>query len=99
MSISNPTTNGDGGPGCGHDLCLFERDCLVLQADAELQAARINRRHRARMGRCIAALLGLGEDEGRLLEVIGYSPDVGCRIAAAAMLVGALERLAAGRAA
>jgi hypothetical protein len=84
----------DDGPGCGHELCLFERDCLVLQAEADLQAARADREDRARMGRRLAARLGLGPDEGRLLEVIAYSPDVGCRLAAAGMLVGALERLA-----
>ena len=83
----------DEGPGCGHELCAFERDCLVVQATVELQAARADRQHRDRMGRRMASRLGLGPDEGPLLEVIAYSPDLGCRVAAAGMLVGALERL------
>jgi hypothetical protein len=83
----------DAGPGCGHDLCAFERDCFVLQAAVEREAARADRAHRLEMGRRLAHALGLGDDEGRLLEVIAYSPDLGCRIAAGAMLVGALERL------
>lgn len=83
----------DAGPGCGHALCLFERDCLVFQAEAELEDAVAGRQERREMGRTFARRLGLGDDEGRLLEVIAYSPDLGCRIAAAGMLVGALGRL------
>jgi hypothetical protein len=71
----------------------------VLQAEVELQAARDDRRHRERMGRCMASLLGLGDDEGRLLEVIAYSPDLTGRIEAGELLVKALERLAETRAA
>jgi hypothetical protein len=74
-------------------MCLFERHCFIVQAEAELVAARADREHRRAMGRDLARALGLGDDEGRLLEVIAYSPDLGCRIAAAGMLVGALERI------
>jgi hypothetical protein len=94
MSAVRNTSTAEAGPGCGHALCLFERDCLVLQADAEFQAARGDRQHRERTARYMASLIGLGEDEGRLLEVIAYSPDFECRLVAAGMLVGALERLA-----
>lgn len=87
------------GPGCGHSLCLFERDCLVIQAEDELQACRAGREHRREMGRDLAGRLGLGNDEGRLLEVFAYSPDLGCRVGAAERLVAALERLADPRAA
>jgi hypothetical protein len=87
------------GPGCGHELCLFERDCLVVQAEAERVEAELDRTHRAEMGAELADRLGLGPDEGRLLEVIAYSPDLAARIAAADELVEALWRIARGRAA
>ena len=64
------------------------------------QAAAIDaRHHRREMGRTLALALGLGHDEGRLLEVVAYSPDLGCRIAAGERLVAALARLADPRAA
>ena len=34
--LTNPIPGAlpDNGTGCGHNLCLFERDCLVIQAEA-----------------------------------------------------------------
>ncbi len=89
----------DDLPVCGHDVCAFERDCLRAQADAEFRDAVADHKHRRELGSALAHSLGLGDDEGRLLEVALYSPDPGCRVAAAGMLAGALERLGEGRAA
>lgn len=83
----------DAGPGCGHSMCLFERDCLIRQSEVELEGAIAGRQERREMGRDLAARLGLGADEGKLFEVVAYSHDLGCRIAAGELLVGALERL------
>ena len=93
------TDRPDAGPGCGHSMCLFERDCLILQAEAELEAARADRLHRREVGRLLAEALALRADEAPLFEVACYSPDLSCRIAAGALLVAALERLADERAA
>lgn len=81
------------GPGCGHELCLFERHCLVLQDEVELEAARADRVHRREMGLALAHAIGLGADEAPLFEICAYSPDISCRIAAGELIVGALERL------
>jgi hypothetical protein len=61
-----------------------------------MQADRLHRRN---MGRLLAHSLGLGDDEGRLLEIIAYSPSLESREAAGAFLVRALARLATPEAA
>ncbi len=88
-STLTPIESSDG-PGCGHAVCLLERTCVLVQAERELLDHRADRAHRLHVGRTLAHCLGLGGDEGRLLEVVAYSPDLGCRIAAADMLVAAL---------
>ena len=87
--------NSTDGPGCGHDLCLFERHCIVLQAEIELLEARADRAYRLEKGLRLARSLGLGAPEGRLFEVVLYSPDLPSRVAAGELLSGALRHLAA----
>jgi len=65
----------------------------VDQDEAELVAARADREHRREMGQRLAHAVGLGDGEGRLFEVIAYSPDQAQRIRAADMLVAALRCL------
>ena len=89
----------DAGPGCGHECCAFEGDCLAVQAEVELSDAIADRLHRHDVGAAMAHALGLGDDEGELFEVIAYSSDLVCRIAAGELLVAALERLAQAEAA
>ncbi len=89
----------DAGPGCGHDCCAFVRACLLDQLEAEILDEIQDREQRRARGRELAHALGLGDDEGRLLEVIAYSSDISCRIAAGELLVDALERLAHAEAA
>jgi hypothetical protein len=78
------------GPGCEHDLCAFERDCLVIAADLELFHAQVDHLRRHDEGQSLAAALGLGPDEGRLIEVALHSPSLACRVAAADLLVAVL---------
>ncbi len=89
----------DGGPGCGHSMCLFERDCLIIQAEFELDEARADRIERREAGRGRANVFGLSEGEGPLFEVILYSSDLAQRIRAGERLCLALQRIAVGKAA
>ena len=75
-------------------MCLFERHCLVIQAEVELVDAipdRVSRRHK---GRALAHTFGLRDDEARLFEVVLYSPDRDSRIAAGQLLCHALSGVA-----
>ena len=82
------------GPGCGHDLCLFERHCLVDQADVEMLDVAADRAFRRHRGETLARAIGLGAREGKLLEVILYSPSLRQRKRAGDLLSLALQRLA-----
>jgi hypothetical protein len=95
MTTTDCRTNApDDGPGCGHEPCLFLSECAVVQAEAERAEAYLDRLDRREMGRDLAHKLGLSDAEGPLFEVVAYSPDLACRIAAGDLIVGALERLA-----
>jgi hypothetical protein len=75
-------------------MCLFERDCLVVQAEVELDDFRADRARRRALCAEMAIGMGLGTREGRLLEVIAYSFDKVQRLRAADLLVTALRRAA-----
>ena len=89
--MSASVIRGTDGPGCGHDLCLFERHCLVLQADVELREALADRARMRENGRRWARAFGLSEDKGLLLEVIAYSSSLPHRERAAVLLTEALS--------
>jgi len=79
---------------CGHDTCLFQRTCLVVQAEFELFEAREDRARRRERGRSLASAVGLGDAEGELFEVVLYSSELPLRIRAAELLCVALDRVA-----
>jgi hypothetical protein len=75
-------------------MCLFERHCFVVQAETELLDAVSDRAYRREKGRTLAHALRLGDDEGRLFEVVLYSSDLSSRIVAGALLCRALSEIA-----
>lgn len=87
------------GPGCEHEMCLFERDCFVMQDIAEYLDAWADRLDRRAMGRDLARTMGLTDAEGPLFASMAYAPKLSTRLAAARLLVKALERQAAQEAA
>ena len=91
--MDQPHHSPDRGPGCGHDLCLFQRFCLIDQAEVELLAAIADRAFRRHQGQTLARVIGLGASEGRLLEVVLYSPSLSTRERAADLLMVALRRV------
>ena len=85
----------DDGPGCGHDLCLFERHCLIIQAAVELEAARADRAHRHHVALLLCRYLGLPEDVARVARVALYSRSLEARIRAGELLADELQAVAA----
>jgi hypothetical protein len=79
-------TTPDTGHGCAHADCLFERDCLVVQADVELEAARADRLHRRHVAVLLCQCLGLPEDVVPVAIVAMYSPSTVARIRAGELL-------------
>jgi len=84
---------GDDGPGCGHALCLFERNCLGIQAEVELRAARADRAHRRKVGLLLVDALSLAQAEAPLFEVACYSGSLKQRKRAGDLLAVALQRV------
>jgi len=76
----------DQGPGCCHDVCLFERHCLCIQVEVELAAARADRAHRRMVAALLCRCLGLSEDVAPVAAIAMYSPSLVTRIRAGELL-------------
>lgn len=85
------------GPGCRHELCLFERHCLVTQAETELLDSQADRARREERSAVLALASGLSLDEGPLWSIAVYSSDRKQRIRAGELLSIALGRIADGK--
>lgn len=83
------------GPGCGHEICILERDCLVIQAEVELEAARADLAHRHHVALLLCRYLGLAEDVAAVAEVAFYSRSLEARIRAGELLADELLAVAA----
>lgn len=82
----------DDGPGCSHECCLFERDCLVVQAELELLEARADNLVRRERGADLLHAMGAPLELLPLLLVALHSPAVRTRVAAAGLLQVELVR-------
>ena len=69
-------------------MCLFERDCLVVQADAEFEDAVADNAHRRHVAALLCRCLGLCEDVIPVAIVMMYSPSTVARIRAGELLDG-----------
>ena len=64
------------------------------EAAAELLEVEADRVYRLERGRTLARVFGLGDAEGRLFEIVLYSPDIKQRIRAGDLLCVALRHVA-----
>ena len=87
QSLPHPRAEvGHEGAACGHATCLFERHCLTVQAEVELDSARAERAHRRRVALLLCAWAGLHEDVAAVAEVAMYSGSMEARIRAGELL-------------
>ena len=77
-------------PVCGHPSC-FGKFCDEIEDAVLLLDDAADRAIRGANGRKWARAFGLSDAEGRLFEVVAYSPSIEHRTRAAAFLGGALD--------